>query len=189
MTAAQLLDVEHLKGRGSGQRPQRAGARHSSDLLNVLIVRFLRLTSRKRKNMGGKLRSIWPVAFFVVPLMGCAMRPAPPSAWTFYDQCARRSSSFIATAECGKANRNAYCEAHNSCSATGNAFVLYTDSLEASVKDHEMTEAEAQRKWVEFRMDQSNAARQQALEAKAIRLQSAPRSTTCYTTGSITNCY
>ncbi|WP_428492183.1 hypothetical protein [Rhodopila sp.] len=122
--------------------------------------------------------------FFVVMLSACATKPLPP-VWSFYDQCAQSTASFVAMAECGKANRYAFCTAHNVCSSAGNAFVLYTDSLITSTKDHEMSEAEAQRKWVEFRMSQQNADRSARIQA----LQAMPRSTTCYSTGSMTQCY
>jgi len=127
-----------------------------------------------------KVNSILPVAFIASLLVGCA--GAGPSAISFYDQCATQSSSFIVMAECGKAHRNAACETSNSCSASGNAVVMYVDSLETSVKNREMTEAEAQRKWVDFRMTQDNAARQ-----RAATLAAAP--TTCINNGAVTNCY
>jgi hypothetical protein len=103
----------------------------------------------------------------VFALLACTATAAPKS-WTFYDQCAQQTSSFIAMAQCGEANRNAFCQPRNSCSAAGNAFVLYTNSLVASVENHEMTEAEAQRKWIEFRMAQTNADAARAANNAAI---------------------
>ena len=42
---------------------------------------------------------------------------------------------------CGAQARNAYCQAHNLCSANGNAIVAYADSLVQSVNNHELSEA------------------------------------------------
>jgi hypothetical protein len=116
----------------------------------------------------------------VMLLAGCAPNM---SAIDFYDNCARQNSSFLDMSRCGKLNRNNYCAAHNTCSADGNAFVLYTDTLEKSVENHEMSEAEAQREWVEFRAAQINAARQRAATLAA------QIPTTCYTNNGVTTCY
>jgi hypothetical protein len=66
-----------------------------------------------------------------------------PTAWSFYDACSQQSSSFVAMSECGKQKRLAYCQPKNACSAEGNAFMQYADALALSVKNKEMTEAEA----------------------------------------------
>lgn len=123
------------------------------------------------------MRSLIVPALFVALLTACT--PYIP-AWTFYDQCTQ-SQSFTAMAGCGRVNINSYCSLHNNCSANDNSFVLYTDSLVISVKNGELTEAEAQRKWIEFRMAQVNARQQQ--------IQSAPRPISCYNMGSMINCY
>ena len=83
---------------------------------------------------------------------------------------------------CGKAKRTAYCEAHSVCTADGTAVVQYADSLQTSVQNGELSAAEAQRKWVEFRMTQLNARRQAAATA-------ASSDTTCYRSGNNVNCY
>ncbi len=106
-----------------------------------------------------------------------------PSAISFYDNCAKQGGSFVEMASCGKLNRNSYCESKNLCSADGNAFVLYTDGLAKAVANHEMSEAQAQIKWVEFRNAQLNALRQR----KATLASGGP--STCVTTGNVTNCY
>jgi hypothetical protein len=121
----------------------------------------------------------------VLPLGGCAT--TYKSALAFYDECAAENSSFEAAVACGKQRRNAYCQEHNSCSANGNAFVTYADSLVVSVNQHEMTEAEAQRKWIEFRTAQVNNQRQLAMQAAAVAAASAP--TTCIRNGAVTNCF
>ncbi len=113
------------------------------------------------------------------PLSACA--PAKPQAWSFYDQCAEQAQSFLAMAECGRRNITAYCQANHDCSPNDNSFVLYTDSLVRSIKNGEMTEAEAQRRWIEFRMAQVNAYQQ--------RIQSAPRPVTCFGNGPFLDCF
>lgn len=102
--------------------------------------------------------------------------------WTFYDQCAQQSSSFVAIANCGEAKRNAYCTAHNTCTANDNSFVAYTDSLVKSVKHGDMKEEDARRKWIEFRASQVNAYQQQEMLA-------APRPVTCFGNGPFINCF
>ena len=69
---------------------------------------------------------------------------------------------------CGAQARNAYCQAHNLCSANGNAIVAYADSLVQSVNNHELSEAEARRKWIEFRAARVEA-QQQLLRRKPRR--------------------
>jgi hypothetical protein len=115
----------------------------------------------------------------------CGCATTHPSAVSFYDSCAKQSASFVDTAACGKLNRNNYCEAHNICSADGDTFVQYADSLVKSVQNHELSDSEAQRKWIEFKTAQLNAAKQRAATVAA----GAMSPTTCVTTGAITNCY
>jgi hypothetical protein len=57
--------------------------------------------------------------------------------------------------------------------------VAYVDSLATSVQRNEMTEPEAQRRWIEFRSSQVIAEGQ---------LNAQQRSLTCRTYGNITNC-
>jgi hypothetical protein len=86
------------------------------------------------------------VAVFLALLIGaCA---ANKSALQHYDECAVENSSFEAMVACGKQRRMAYCQENNNCSADGKAFVAQANSLVMSVNRHEMTEAEAQRRWV-----------------------------------------
>lgn len=120
-------------------------------------------------------------------LSGCASKPA----WSFYDECATRNPAFAQMVACGKASRMAYCQAHNACSADGNALMTYADSLVESVERHEMTEPEAQRKWIEFRTGRIESARQAeaTAEAGAAAAAAASRPRTCTTVGGITNCY
>lgn len=127
-------------------------------------------------------------ALFCLTLLGACTPPQPlPSAISFYDSCARQASSFIDMAACGKETRNNSCEAHGTCSSNGNSIVMYVDSLATSVKTHEMTEAQAQRKWVEFRMALINAHDQQILQKAALVANTSP--STCYMAGDAMHCY
>lgn len=118
-------------------------------------------------------------------LAGCAARSR--SAWEFYDECAMQNpASFQAMVACGKERRLAYCQSDNSCSATGNDLMMYADSLVQSVARREMSEAEAQRKWIEFkqaRVDERNRL------IATIAAGNAASRRTCVQTGNITNCY
>jgi hypothetical protein len=81
-------------------------------------------------------------ALGLMSLAGCA---ASKPAWVHYDECAVETSSFQAMVACGRQKRAAYCQAQANCSASGNAVVMYADSLDKSVSNKEMTEADAQR--------------------------------------------
>jgi hypothetical protein len=78
---------------------------------------------------------------------------ASPSrvVWEYYDQCARENPSFLAMAECGKQKRLAECVPSNACSPEGNMFMDYIDALVLSVKKKELTEAEAMRRYAEYK--------------------------------------
>jgi hypothetical protein len=118
-------------------------------------------------------------------LAGCSSSEISPIA--FYDQCTPGAPSFLATIECGTANRNAACQANNNCGPNGNAITAYATSLATSIRNRELTETEAQRRWIEFRMDQINAMRQQALQAEAVSALTFPRN--CYRTGPYLDCF
>jgi hypothetical protein len=77
-------------------------------------------------------------------LSGCTS-----NIWVHYDTCAAQTSSFVTMVECGKQKRNANCVWE--CSSAGNAFVQYADALAASVKNKEMSEAEAMRRFAEYK--------------------------------------
>jgi hypothetical protein len=78
---------------------------------------------------------------------------ASPSrvVWEYYDQCARENPSFLAMAECGRQKRLAECVPNNTCSPEGNMFMQYIDALVLSVKKKELTEAEAMRRYTEYK--------------------------------------
>jgi hypothetical protein len=106
-----------------------------------------------------------------VSLAGCLTTTTATNAtWEHFDACPD-NTAFHQYVTCAKQNRQAACEASRNCSAT-NAIVAYADNLDQSVQRREMTEPEARRKWLEYRMDreaaQSGSARTAADRATAI---------------------
>jgi hypothetical protein len=90
-------------------------------------------------------------------------------------------------AERGKQRRMAYCTEHNSCGTSGTAFMQYTDSLVLSVRNKEMTEAEALRRFAEYKTNLiGNVRRDQAIVAAGA---AASGPTTCTRIGNTTTCY
>ena len=124
----------------------------------------------------------WMVLLIGLGLSGCIGEPPPKTAIAHYDECSAAGGGFVRMAACGKERRTDYCAQMKVCSADGDAVVAYADSLSASVSRHEMTEPEAQRRWIEFRSSQLSAMRQ--LEAQ----RRASQGVTCVTTGAVTNC-
>jgi hypothetical protein len=89
------------------------------------------------------------VISFVTALMLTTCATPSRVVWEYYDQCARENPSFLAMAECGRQKRLAECAPNNACSAEGNMFMQYIDTLVLSVKKKELTEAEAMRRYTE----------------------------------------
>jgi hypothetical protein len=89
---------------------------------------------------------------FVATVMqtGCVHSSAPP-VWGYYDQCTAENPSFVAMAECGRQKRLAECVPNNTCSPEGTTFMEYVDSLAISVKNKKLTEAEAMRRYAEYK--------------------------------------
>jgi hypothetical protein len=81
---------------------------------------------------------------------GCVHSASPP-VWNYYDQCAGENPSFLAMAECGRQRRLAECTPSNTCSPEGTTFMEYVDSLALSVKNKTMTEAEAMRRYAQYK--------------------------------------
>ena len=81
-------------------------------------------------------------------LTSCAHSPL---AWDYYDQCALQNPSFVAMAECGRQKRLADCLPNNACSPEGTTFMEYVDSLAVLVKTKKMTEADAMRRYTEYK--------------------------------------
>jgi hypothetical protein len=88
---------------------------------------------------------------FVTALMLTTCASPARVVWEYYDQCAQENSSFLAMAECGRQKRLAECLPKNSCSPEGNMFMEYVDTLVLSVKKKELTEAEATRRYKEYK--------------------------------------
>ena len=81
-------------------------------------------------------------------LTGCAHSLV---VWEYYDQCALENPSFLAMTECGRRKRLADCVPTNTCSPEGTMFMRYVDSLALSVSKKELTEAEAMRRYLEYK--------------------------------------
>jgi hypothetical protein len=129
-------------------------------------------------------------------LSGCASKQVTLGSLEHYDKCSENNTSFVSMIECGKRSRSAYCSKDNSCSGSGNANVAYGDSLVMSVKKHELTEAEAWRKWITYRnsredAEKSLAAAEAAAEAAKDAAEAArePKITNCETSKKRVNCY
>jgi hypothetical protein len=88
---------------------------------------------------------------FVTALMLATCASPSRVVWEYYDQCARENPSFLAMAECGRQKRLAECLPNNTCSPEGNMFMQYIDTLVLSVKKKELTEAEAMRRYTEYK--------------------------------------
>ena len=91
------------------------------------------------------------VIVFVAAFMQTGCAHSPPPIWTYYDQCAAENPSFLAMAECGRQKRLAECAANDTCTPEGTTFMEYVDSLALSVKNKKLTEAEAMRRYAEYK--------------------------------------
>jgi hypothetical protein len=97
---------------------------------------------------------------------GCAT--APP-VWAEYDACAFQTSSFVEMVACGKQKRMAACQAASACSAMGNAFVDYADSLAMQVTNHEISEGQARQEFAQYKTQlYGNIQRNQAIVAAGV---------------------
>ncbi len=127
------------------------------------------------------------VVLLCVPtLNGCAVMTPSKAVWDHFDECAKQTSTFVAMAACGKQRREIYCSERliSSCSRMGDTLVQYADALAQSVTTREMSEAEARRRFAEFKMKViSDTNRDDAIAAA-----SAPRSTTCMRSGNMVTC-
>src|SRR3974390_2683870 len=88
---------------------------------------------------------------FVSALMLATCASPSRVVWEYYDQCARENPTFLAMAECGRQKRLAECVPNNTCSPEGNMFMEYVDTLVLSVKMKELTEAQAMRRYTEYK--------------------------------------
>lgn len=113
-------------------------------------------------------------------LSGCTTNQA---AYDFYDDCRSRMSSFVEMVECGKRARLAVCRSWtNPCSRSGDAFMDFADSLALAVRNKEMTEAEALRRYAEYKTQFIRDVRRD----QAIR-DAGP--STCVRSGNMVNCF
>jgi hypothetical protein len=90
------------------------------------------------------------IGFVTVSMLTTCASPSRV-VWEYYDQCARENPSFLAIAECGRQKRLAECVPNNTCSPEGNMFMEYIDTLVLSVKKKQPTEAEAMRRYTEYK--------------------------------------
>lgn len=101
-----------------------------------------------------RLNFILSAAIGFLALLAALMQTScahSPPVWQYYDQCAQENPSFLAMAECGKQKRLAECTASNACSPEGTTFMEYIDSLALAVKNKQLTEAEARRRYAEYK--------------------------------------
>jgi hypothetical protein len=129
-------------------------------------------------------------AFALLPgavlLSGCAIGPHlintwdfyTVNTWDFYTAC-EAETTFPALADCAKARRLAYCQQATNCNALGAAFVEYADALAAGVRQREISDAEARRRFAEFKLTQMKADVRLRMQAAAVAASSGP--TVCNT--------
>jgi outer membrane murein-binding lipoprotein Lpp len=132
------------------------------------------------------MRILGIVALGAALLAGCSARTTQ-TAWSHYDQCSAQTSSFAAMVACGKQNRTEVCQREKACSEVGDAVVAYADSLALSVAAKTMTEPEAQRKWIEFKLSRSDERRREMMAAAAAAAAAGP--VVCNRTGNTSICY
>lgn len=139
----------------------------------------------------------WPaiVLLIAIAFVQASCSVLSKSSWEHYDDCAQQTASFAQMVECGKRNRMAACtRLYNDCSREGDNVVAYADSLAQSVARNEMSEAEARRRWIDFRMGRSDEARRAARAAAASSpslLNEPPprRDVTCFRSGQTMVCH
>jgi hypothetical protein len=115
-------------------------------------VRWLPISRRNGAELVVRFNLILSAAIgFVTALMLTTCASPSRVVWEYYDQCARENPSFLAMAECGRQKRLAECVPNNTCSPEGNMFMQYVDTLVVLVKKKELTEAEAIRRYTEYK--------------------------------------
>ncbi len=108
-------------------------------------------TLNGRRRLGANFIVLLAAAFGAAFMQtGCVHSTSTP-VWNYYDQCTAENPSFVAIAECGRAKRLAECSPTNSCSPEGTIFMDYVDSLALAVKNKKMTDAEAMRRYAEYK--------------------------------------
>ena len=137
------------------------------------------------------MKEYFLILISMISVGGCASNKA---AYEHYDACAKANLSFRETITCGKERRTEYCKSASNCRPEGDAIVLYADTLVQAVDRHEMTENQAQLRWIEYRNGRSDAVQRSeeagaAAAAAAAAGAAANRPRTCYSTYGVTNCY
>lgn len=112
---------------------------------------------------------MYRVLLLVIAALVVGNCAADRHVWSYYDACASQTSSFVAMAECGRQKELAACSKPDpipltlhgpfgpvipqKCSppAESLAFMQYADALAMQVKRNEMTEAEAFRRFAEYK--------------------------------------
>jgi hypothetical protein len=143
---------------GGTTRAERLAAEIAASVLSGEFRPGLRLDKKTFTSTMRVLLFLVTLAPGLLVLNGCATTPPPPPppppAWSYYDTCYEtyRASKefFVPMAECGRANRIARCQAENNCSDLGDVLMRYADDLEQSVKQKQMSDAEAYRRLVEY---------------------------------------
>lgn len=119
--------------------------------IEISPSRTRRRDRRLRCQVRGNFILLAAIGLAVAFVQGGCVHSASPPVWNYYDQCAAENPSFLAMAECGRQKRLAECSPSNSCSPEGTTFMEYIDSLALSVKNKKMTEAEAMRRYAEYK--------------------------------------
>lgn len=119
------------------------------------------------------------VGLAALALTGCSTK----NAIEWYDECEASTSSFAAMIACGKQKRLAACKPIDDCTTEGDSVVAYGDSLVQSVNDRSLSEAEAKRQWIEFKLSRGDEYSRRAARTRS----RAP--VTCNTIGGTTTCF
>jgi hypothetical protein len=92
------------------------------------------------------------IVLLLIALSGAAivLSNCAPSVWKNYEACSEHGS-FVAYADCAKARRVAVCKSAIDCSSRGATIVQFTDALALQVKNREMSDGEAFRRFAEFK--------------------------------------
>jgi hypothetical protein len=147
-----LLCGGRIEGRGTvwGRRQSPGGFAVPASSLGGLVADAF--VNARVRNWWLDFKFILPAAIgFVTALMLTTCASPSPVVWEYYDQCGRENPSFLAMAECGRQKRLAECAPNNTCSPEGTMFMEYIDRLVLSVKKKELTEAEAMRRYTEYK--------------------------------------
>jgi hypothetical protein len=91
------------------------------------------------------------IGFASISLGGCLTAASNIPVWEHFDACPDQST-FHEWVACAKEKRQAACVAGR-CSSSSSTVVAYVDNLDQAVERRQVTEAEARRKWLQFRQE------------------------------------